>query len=192
MGWNTSTIETMTHRSNGPADSESTSPQGVGSYPVKGGDPSLPLVGFAPCGDEQYERDAMPVQERSVLRELLEGHGELAIGFSWEYAERTLNELSLFEADWDGDGADTPHPKAIRNMRSLLEKARGNGCKSPTIIYAAADGSVFAEWFFIESTVVANACTKDEVRLTTLRNGSKPSTVVIPCLNADERCNYVG
>lgn len=180
----------MTHRSNGPADSESTSPQGVGSYPVKGGDPSLPLVGFAPCGDEQYERDAMPVQERSVLRELLEGHGELAIGFSWEYAERTLNELSLFEADWDGDGADTPHPKAIRNMRSLLEKARGNGCKSPTIIYAAANGSVFAEWFFVDSTVIANACTKDEVRLTLRRHGINSRTVVIPCLDVSEAVWY--
>lgn len=132
----------------------------------------------------------MSVQERSVLRELLEGHGELAIGFMWEGAERTLNEIALFEANWDGEGADTLRPKAIRNMRAFLEKARGDGCKAPTMIYDSIDGSVFAEWLFSESTVVANACTKDEIRLTVCRHGIKPRTVVIPCLDVSEAVRY--
>ena len=132
----------------------------------------------------------MSVQERSVLRELLEEQGELAIEFSWENAGRTLNQLGMFESNWDGEGADKPHPKSIRNMRAFLEKALGDGCKAPTMIYAAANGSVFAEWFFVDSTVIANACTKDEVRLTLRRHGINSRTVVIPCLDVSEAVWY--
>lgn len=69
-------------------------------------------------------------------------------GGDWDGVKSGLLELHSIEPNWDGEGADPPHPQAIADASKWLAQLKADGFPAPGCAYPVADGSVFIEWMF--------------------------------------------
>ena len=94
----------------------------------------------------------------------------------WETANDEARDLDKFQANWDGEGADSVSLSLIATTLRLLGALEAQGFPAPACVYPLADGTVMAEWHHVHGAVEsANIRSGGRIEIVRREPGAKPT-----------------
>ena len=98
----------------------------------------------------------------------------------WEAMRDEVSALSLYPADWDGEGADRVPFALVQATLRWFERLEASGGPVPSVVYPTAGGTPVVEWYSADtSSYVAYVRRPDRVDLVYQLPGGEPTHVVL-------------
>ena len=98
---------------------------------------------------------------------------------SWSRLIDDLLAIRNLEDDWDGQGAEAPHPTLADGAIVLAQQLRANGKGPADRIIAGVNGTIFFEWYDSACYTEAEVTAPNEVVFRTIRRGSDLAEVFV-------------
>jgi hypothetical protein len=129
------------------------------------------------CGASAYTHpDEYPTRPLDESGLLVSDHGSPP-SQTWSQRIDDLLALRHLEDDWDGQGAEAPHPALVDGAITLAQSIQAKGKVAADRVIAGVNGTIIFEWHSPAGYVEIEVTAPDQAEVRWIRKGSDVAEV---------------